>query len=593
MRIPDSFLDTLRQSSDIVSVMSSYVQVKRTGRDYVCSCPFHSEKTPSCHIYTENQSFYCFGCGAGGDVINFIRLIERLDYVESVRFLAQRAGLSMPEDEITDQGANRRMRLLEMNREAARYFRDVLLSPEGREGLDYLRERGLLPNTIRRYGLGFAPDGWDNLRNYLRGKGYSDGEMIDGALLKRGERSAYDKFRRRVMFPIIDRRGNVIAFGGRTLEKDAPAKYLNSDETLVFQKRENLFSLNFAKNTKEKCLILCEGYMDVIALNQAGFDNAVATLGTAITPQQANLMKRYTSEVVISYDSDEAGQKATVKAMNLLGEAGITARVLKIPDAKDPDEYIKRFGAEPFRTILASAGSAVDFEFAKLKNGLELSSAEGKAEFLKRAVGFLAALRSDTERMVYTAEAARLTGQQAAALRELVEERRKKDRSYERRDEERRLIRGTGGRTGSPVSARYSREERAQRGILSYLFHSPDLLPHIEKKLTAEDLSDEFYRRVYLFGAKRIKNGSPLEISSIGDEFTAEEAGRITGICREGDRHPHSLPQLDEYIEELLRQRAKKNEKPPAALSDEEMLAKMEERRLALAQREKQRRGGG
>lgn len=594
MRIPESFLDTLRQSSDIVSVMSSYVQVKRTGRDYVCSCPFHSEKTPSCHIYTESQSFYCFGCGAGGDVINFIRLIERLDYVESVRFLAQRAGLSMPEDEIADGGASRRMRLLEMNREAARYFRDVLVSEEGREGLDYLRERGLLPNTIRRYGLGFAPDGWHGLHYFLRAKGYTDDEMLSGALLARRNNSVYDKFRRRVMFPIIDRRGNVIAFGGRTLEKDAPAKYLNSDETLVFQKRENLFSLNFAKNTKEKCLILCEGYMDVIALNQAGFDNAVATLGTAITPQQANLMKRYTNEVVISYDSDEAGQKATVKAMNLLGEVGITARVLKIPDAKDPDEYIKRFGAEQFRTILASAGSAVEFEFAKLKNGLELSSSEGKTEFLKRAVAFLAVLRSDTERMVYTAEAARLTGQQASVLREVVEDRRKKDRFYERRDSERRLIRGTGGGAGgSPASARYSREERAQRGIVSYLFHSPDLLPHIEKKLTEEDFSDEFYRRVYFFGAKRIKSGSPLEISSIGDEFTAEETGKITGICREGDRHPHSLPQLDEYIEELLRQRAKKTEKPPAAMSDAELLAKMEERRLALAQKEKRRQGGG
>lgn len=579
-RIPESFLDTLRQSSDIVSVVSSYVEVKRTGRDYVCSCPFHSEKTPSCHIYTENQSFYCFGCGAGGDVINFIRLIERLDYVESVRFLAQRAGLSMPEDEITDQGANRRVRMLEMNREAARYFRDVLLSEEGREGLDYLRERGLHPNTIRRYGLGFAPDGWHSLHYYLKSKGFSDDEMLSGALLARKNNSVYDKFRRRVMFPIIDRRGNVIAFGGRTLEKDAPAKYLNSDETLVFQKRENLFSLNFAKNTKEKCLILCEGYMDVIALNQAGFDNAVATLGTAITPQQANLMKRYTNEVVISYDSDAAGQKATVRAINLLGEAGITARVLKIPDAKDPDEFVKRFGAEQFRAILASAGSAVDFEFAKLKLGLELSSAEGKTEFLKRAVGFLAELRSDTERMVYTAEAAGLTGQQASALREVVEERRKKDRFYERRDEERKLIRGTGSaKPGAPAEAHYSKEERVQRGIVAYLFHSPDLLPHIVKKITAEDFSDEFYRRVYDFGVNRLKNGLPLEISSIGDEFTAEEAGRITGICRQADRLPYSLPQLDEYIDELVRRREKKAEKPLSELTEEEMLERVRARK--------------
>ena len=257
MRIPDSFLEAIRQSNDIVSVMSSYVNIKRTGRDHVCSCPFHSEKTPSCHIYSESQSFYCFGCGAGGDVITFIRLIERLDYVESVKFLAQRSGLSMPDDTYDSSGSNKRVRMLEMNREAARYFRDMLLLPQGKEGLDYLIERGLTPNTIKKYGLGFAPDGWHNLQYHLRNKGYTDDEMEEAALITRNNNNRYDKFRRRVMFPIIDRRGNVIAFGGRTLEKDAPAKYLNSDETLVFQKRENIFSLNFAKNTKpEKLKIL-------------------------------------------------------------------------------------------------------------------------------------------------------------------------------------------------------------------------------------------------------------------------------------------------------------------------------------------------
>ncbi|MBR5090637.1 MAG: DNA primase, partial [Ruminiclostridium sp.] len=319
-KLPESFLDALRASNDIVNVMSSYVEIKRAGKDYVCSCPFHSERTPSCHIYTETQSFYCFGCGAGGDVINFIRLIEHFDYIDSVKYLAQRAGLSMPDD-TDDGGAKKRTRLLAMNREAARYFRDVLLSPEGREGLDYLAGRQLTPATIKKYGLGFAPDGWHNLQYFLRQKGYTDDEMEEGALLARRNNSVYDKFRRRVMFPIIDIRGNVIAFGGRTLEKDAPAKYLNSDETLVFHKRDNLFSLNFAKNTKEKYLILCEGYMDVISLNQAGFDCAIATLGTAITPQQANKMKHYAEEVVISYDADGAGQKATMKAINLLAEA--------------------------------------------------------------------------------------------------------------------------------------------------------------------------------------------------------------------------------------------------------------------------------
>ncbi len=579
-RLSDSFLDNLRMSNEIVSVMSSYVNIKRTGRDYVCACPFHSEKTPSCHIYSETQSFYCFGCGAGGDVITFIRLIERLEYMEAVKFLAQRAGIAMPDDEIADNGMNYRTRLLEMNREAARYFRDMLLAPQGKAGLDYLLERGLTPNAIRKYGLGFAPEGWHNLHYYLRSKGFSDDEMEDGALLARNNNSLYDKFRNRVMFPIIDRRGNVIAFGGRALEKDAKAKYLNSDETPVFHKRENLFSLNFAKNTKEKSLILCEGYMDVIALNQAGFDNAVATLGTAITPQQANLMKRYAEEVVISYDSDEAGQKATVKAINLLGEAGILARVLHIPDAKDPDEYIKRFGAESFRHILEKTETAIDYEFAKLQKGIDLSTPAGKSAFLQKAVAFLAELRSDTERTVYISEAARLSGQQITAITALVKDKAAKNRYYRQRDEEKKLIRGETKRDPiNPDSLRYPTEEKAERGIIAFLFHSPDRLRDVETKLSEEDFPTEFNRRVYSFVKEHIKNGETVDISSAGSEFTAEEMGRITGICKQGDMLPYSLPRLDEYIKVLQKFKEKAQQKPVEEMTDEEMLAYIEEKK--------------
>lgn len=581
-RLPDSFLDALRAGNEITAVMSSYVEIKRAGRDYVCSCPFHSERTPSCHIYTETQSFYCFGCGSGGDVITFIRLIEHFEYMESVRFLAQRAGLTMP-DEADDGGVERRTRLLGMNREAARYFRDVLLSPEGKEGLDYLAGRLLTPNTIKKYGLGFAPDGWHNLQYYLRTKGYSDDEMEAGALLVRRNNSVYDKFRRRVMFPIIDRRGNVIAFGGRTLEKEAPAKYLNSDETLVFHKRENLFSLNFAKNTKEKFLILCEGYMDVISLNQAGFDNTVATLGTAITPQQANIMKQYAGEVIISYDSDGAGQNATMKAINLLSEAGVTARVLNIPDAKDPDEYIKKFGAESFRQLLTGTATAIDHEFGRLKSGIDTGTPAGKAEFLRKAVPFLAKIRSDTDRTVYISEAARIAGQPVSAVAELVKDRVKYDIRSEQRNEERELIRGTVRRDPiNPDSAAYPREEKAERGIIAYMFHSPDLLPRVERKLKEEDFPTEFNRKVYSFIASRIKKGETIDISSIGSEFTAEEVGRITGICRHADTLPYSIPQLDEYIDVLVKHREKSGEKPVSELTDEEMLQRIAARRQKI-----------
>ncbi len=580
MRLPDSFLDALRASCDIVSVMSPYVELKRAGRDYVCSCPFHSERTPSCHVYTDTQSFYCFGCGAGGDVINFIRLIEHFDYMESVRFLAQRAGMSMPEDGGSDDVSKKRTRLLEMNRDAARYFRDVLLSSEGRDGLDYLAERKLTPNTIKRYGLGYAPGGWHDLQFHLRKLGYSDLEMEDGALLARRNNSVYDKFRARVMFPIIDRRGNIIGFGGRTLEKDAPAKYLNSDETLVFRKRENLFSLNFAKNTKEKFLILCEGYMDVITLNQAGFDSAVATLGTAITPQQANVMKHYANEVIISYDSDGAGQNATLKAINLLGEAGVTARVLNIPDAKDPDEYIKKFGAESFRQLLMGTATALEHEFGRLQNGVDTSSAAGRAEFLKRAVGFLAKLKSDTERTVYISEAARISGQPVGAVYDLVKDKIRSNAHFEERETERELIRGTARRDPiNPDAVNYPREEKAERGIIAYLFHSPDVLPRVEKSLDENDFPTEFDRKVYSFIAKRIKNGEVIDIASVGGEFTAEETARITGICRQADSLPYSIPRLDEYIKVLQDHRDREDTKSVTEMSDEEMLAKWEEMR--------------
>ena len=577
MRLPESFLDTLRMSNDIANVMSSYVELKRAGRDYVCSCPFHSERTPSCHVYTETQSFYCFGCGAGGDVINFIRLIEHYDYMDSVKYLAQRAGLSMP-DEMNDGGVSKRTRLLAMNREAARYFRDVLLSPEGREGLDYLAARQLTPNTIRKYGLGFAPDGWHNLHYFLRQKGYTDDEMEEGALLVRRNNSVYDKFRKRVMFPIIDIRGNVIAFGGRTLEKDAPAKYLNSDETMVFRKRENLFSLNFAKNTKEKFLILCEGYMDVISLNQAGFDSAVATLGTAITPQQANKMKHYAPEVVISYDSDGAGQNATMKAINLLSEAGVRARVLNIPDAKDPDEYIKNFGADSFRKLLSGTATALDHEFGRLQSGIDMSVPAGKAEFLKKAVIFLAKIRSDTDRTVYISETARISGQPVNAISDLVKDRVKKDINYEQRSTERELIRGAVKRDPiNPDSLTFPREEKAERGIIAYMMHSPDLLPRVERSLSAEDFPTEFNRRVFSFISEHIKSGDTVDTALIGSEFTAEETGRITGICRQADALPYSLPQLDEYINVLVGHKQKAGEKPVTELTDEELLQKMEE----------------
>ena len=576
MPLPNEFIEQVRDANEITSVISSYISLKRAGRDSVCLCPFHSEKTPSCHIYTDTQSFYCFGCGAGGDVINFIRLIEHLDYLESVKFLAQRANIPMPEDSF-DKRAEAKQRMLEINRRAARFFRDILISEKGLPGRRYLQQRQLSENTIRKYGLGYAPDSWDTLKKYMLSEGYTEQELLDAALLAKKDSHSYDKFRNRVMFPIIDRRGNIIGFGGRTLEPDAPAKYLNSDETLVFHKRNSLFSLNFAKNTKEKYLILCEGYMDVISLNQAGFDNAVATLGTAITPEQARLMRQYCEEVVISYDSDGAGQKATMKAINLLGEAGVEARVLQMSGAKDPEKKEKKYGADGFRLLLEKSGGAISFELKKLAVGLDMDAPEGKSSYLKKAVNLLAAINNKIDRMVYINDTAKLCGLSAGEIEKAVEEKRKILAYTAKKNEAKELINPPKkSRDGFVPSSQLSPQERAQRGIIAFMMHSPDLLPKIEKRITEDDFSNEFCQKLYQGTARRIKNGISVDLSSLGDEFSAQEMGKITGIINENNLLPYQKERLEEYIRVLENHRDRYGGKKPSELSEEEMLKEIE-----------------
>lgn len=587
MPLPEQFLDQVKDANEITSVMSSYISLKRAGRDNVCLCPFHSEKTPSCHIYSDTQSFYCFGCGAGGDVITFIRLIENLDYMESVRFLAQRAGIPMPEDS-RDQTGELKQRLLEINREAARFYRDVLISEKGIEGRRYLAERQLTENTVRKYGLGYAPESWDSLKNHMLSKGYSEQELLTAALLSRSQKgNTYDKFRHRVMFPIIDRRGNIIAFGGRALEADAQAKYLNSDETPVFHKRSGLFSLNFAKNSKESFLILCEGYMDVISLNQAGFDNAVATLGTAITPEQARLMRQYCEEVVISYDSDGAGQKATMKAINLLSEAGVEARVLQMTGAKDPDEYVKKYGADGFRMLLKQSGGAISFELNKLTYGLDMDSPEGKAAYLKKAVNLLADVDNKIDRMVYVSDTAKLCGLSSAEIEKAVEDRRRY-RAYSAKKEERREL--ISPKKPSQHSAGsntyYTPEQKAERGIIAFMLHSPDMLARVEARIAPEDFPTEFYRNLFVSVSGRIKKGVSTELSSIGDEFSAQDVGKITGMINENNLLPYQKERLNEYIRVLEKNRDRYGGKAPQEMTNDELLLQMEKLR-------KEKRGEG
>ncbi|MDE6092674.1 MAG: DNA primase, partial [Ruminococcus sp.] len=341
----DEFLYNLRNANPIDTVIGSYVNIQKRGRNHLCLCPFHSEKTPSCTIFTDTQTFHCFGCGAGGDVITFIMKIENLDFPEALKLLAQRSGVEMPQNTFSQNSfyAQRKTRIYEMNRITANFFYKNLINGSDKSGLQYFADRRLLPATIKKYGLGYAPDSWDTLVNLLHSKGYSDEVITDAWLGGRSQKTGniYDMFRKRVMFPISDLKGNIIGFGGRVLDDSVP-KYLNTAKTPVFDKGSNLFSMNFAKNSDTKSIILCEGYMDVIAVNQAGFENAIATLGTAITPEQARLISHYADHVIIAYDSDNAGQNAAQKAINHFSEVGVRTTVIRMEGAKAPDEYIKK-----------------------------------------------------------------------------------------------------------------------------------------------------------------------------------------------------------------------------------------------------------
>ncbi len=575
MRLSDDFLARIKDSNDIYDVVSSYVPLKKTGSDYVCCCPFHSEKTPSCHIYMATQSFYCFGCGAAGDVINFVRLYENLDYMESVRFLAQRAGIPMPEDG-GDEGARLRTRMLEMNREAGKFFHRTLFLPEGKPGLDYLLGRGLTQRTIKIYGLGYAPDDWGRLKRHMNSLGYSDAELEAASLLSKSQRSNgyYDFFRYRVMFPFIDVRGNIVGFSGRVIGGDDPRKYLNTKATPVYNKSSFLYSLNHAKNAKQSSLILCEGNLDVIALYQAGFKNAVATCGTAITDSHArNIANMGFKEVVISLDSDEAGQKATARAMGILSNVGVRTKVLKMRGAKDPDEYINKFGKEAYALLIEKAESGMDFELERLKAGLDLATVQGKSEFLGRAVSFISSVPSRIDQAVYIAAVAQEADIARQNVELAVERESKRRRRSDALKERSSIISGTAQRDRiNPEASKYPVQVAAERGIIAFLLRSPDYLGRICEKLSPEDFPTEFNRRLYLEIVTAIGSGRDVSISALGEEHTPAEISSIAGMVRENNELPYSTDRLNDYIKTLTEYREKKNRKSAGEMTADELL---------------------
>lgn len=569
MKLSPDFLQELHDRNDIASVMQSYVDLKRSGSSYMCRCPFHNEKTPSCSVVPDKGYFHCFGCGAGGDVITFIKQIENLDYIEAVRFLAQRAGMPMPEDK-DDGTANKRKRIYEMNREAGKYFHQLLFSEAGRQGLDYLTRRGLSVHTIKLFGLGFAKDDFHGLHYHLKNLGYSEFEMVDASLLVNNNNRLYDKFRNRVMFPIFDTRGNVVGFGGRALSDEAKPKYLNSSETMVFNKSTLLFALNKAKYTKSDYMILCEGYMDVISMHQAGLDSAVASLGTSLTEQQCGILSRLgKKEVVLSYDSDEAGQKAAARAIKLLSDAGVQSRILKIEGAKDPDEFIKRFGSEAFQSVIDKSEGAIEYQMDKLAAGLDMNSADDINRYLERAVPFFAEINNDIRRAVCISKAAKLTGISVANIENAVNSRRARDKKFAHYNEQRDAMREFQRVDKlNPDSHKFPKESRAERGIICFLYHNPDRLDKLLGKLHG-DFVTEFNKRIFQFLVDLIKSGEMPEISRFNEVFSPTEMGRIieiigdTAFANDADAVVDFIKAINDYYAE------KEN---PAEMTDDQLL---------------------
>mgnify|MGYP003048646012 CR=1 FL=1 len=527
----DDFLAQLRNRCDIEDIIGRYVQLKKTGSSTVGLCPFHSERTPSFHVSGRKQMFYCFGCHKGGDVITFIMEAEHLPYVDAVVFLANMVGLPVPQKNVFDtEIAELRKRVLEINRAAARFYFDTLFTAEGSAGLEYFKRRQLSQTTIRRFGLGYAPDAWDSLLKHLLAKGYALDDIKAAGLAIQSKTGGkhFDRFRSRCMFPIIDHRGNVIGFGGRTMDANNPAKYLNSSENLVFKKGQNLFALNMAKNTKADCLILCEGYMDVISLHQAGFDNAVASLGTALTPDQARLMRRYTENVVVCYDSDAAGKKATQRALEILPTAGLNVRVVTVTGGKDPDEMMKEEGGkEKFRRLLDAAFNSVDYRFSETLAKYDISVDTEKIECLKKMAEIIAPLPSPAERDVYAAKIAEIMQVDKQAVVAEINQRRRRMQRYKEKEEQKKQL-SVLTDTGDKINPQRPKYLKAAKDLLSVLINLPEKAEKITSRITEEDFVTDFNRRVFIALKEKIAQDPTAEhLLNIAQYFNPDEMSHI------------------------------------------------------------------
>ena len=581
MAIPEEVINEIKYRNDIETVISQYVTLKRRGKNLVGLCPFHNEKTPSFTIYPENGSFYCFGCGAGGDVITFIGLTENLDYIESVKLLAEKSGVVLPHDGYDNSMQNLKNTVYDINRETAKFFHAYLMSEDGKWALDYLLNRGLSIKTIKHFGLGAAPDSWDMLINHLKSKGYTLSQMYTANVVGKSDRGGYyDRFRKRVMFPIINIRGNVVAFSGRAMPENEKkgGKYVNTADTPVFKKSENLFGINFAKNHCSEQLILVEGNLDVISLHQAGFCNVVAPLGTAFTNEQAGLISRYTKEIVLMLDADAAGQKAIKRASSILENSGLSVKVVVIPDGKDPDEYIRKNGADRFRGLLNGAVSDIEYKLLTAANGISLESDDGKIKYLGLAAEIIAETDDVMIRDIYIGRLSEKYGVSRTALTSKVDDLRKKNRRIKQKQEIGNIIHPKFTKDDVNPERRNSlKATAAEETLIAVLLQHPDFYSYAKEKLPQDKFVTSLNKRIYGIICETLDEGRNLDISVFAQKLLPSEVGYLVSL-QNGDKagnNPKTV--LKDCIEVILKENMLLNCSQPKDLSVEDWATKLQD----------------
>lgn len=569
MAFPPSFLAELAARNPIEEVVGQYVNLRRSGSNLFGLCPFHGEKTASFSVAPDKGIFYCFGCHKGGSVINFEMEIEGLSYPDAVRALAKRVGMEVPEDEQYQNRYRQQERLWALSKEAARFFHAQLYAPAGAEGLAYAQKRGISKATLTKFGIGFAPDSWSALCDAMREKGYTEEELKESGLVSVSQKNGhiYDRFRNRLMFPIIDIRGNVIGFGGRVMDNATP-KYLNSPETIIFNKRRNLFALNLAKKTKLGYMILVEGYMDAVALHQYGFDCAVASLGTSLTEEHATLLSRYTEQVMLIYDGDEAGQNATKRAIPMLEKAGLQVKVLQMRDAKDPDEFLKKFGADRFRLLLEESSNRVEYQLRGIQKKYNLSEDDQRVQFISEAAEFISTLGSAVSREIYGGRVAEAAGITPESMKIEVEKAFRRRVAREKKKQERIDLSPAISLQPKDRNIRYDnvKSAMAEESLIAMVLKEPALLAACSS-LTVDSFSSPILGRVFDQLCQSMARGSEPSLASLTD-FTSEEMAHIASVLQR-----HDGPVSEQALQDCIRTITVEHQSQSAAQTNNDLLA--------------------